>query len=408
MFSYSCFFLSYSCLFYLFLFSFFFFLFSFFSLFSSFFCFGARGRYGFDLTATYGSPIEANSSLANAQNLPLGNFSDPWWSAKAGDAIKNHGINWMNASVAAGQPFYLNLWWHMSHDTIDPLPAQMADFPFKSTCLFPATMAGQTVCPSQIYWGAQTNADKTTFAPVIAMLDTLGIRNSTYVIFSTDNGAQTRMFSPGVGAFDNAVGSQGPFRGAKASLYEGGHRVPFIVAGPGVPAGRVDHSLLSAVDWLPTVAALAGAPVPAGTLLRGFDQSDIWLGRRSNVLTRPAPLFFRNAGGPGPCWSRAPALATRNGDWKLLINPDFDAPEPGLPLRVELYNMSVSQLQTNAMNGAFFGEAQNYAGGNEALIAALAAPLLAWHRGVGPVVPNQTDAHLAAACTGCEAYPFPR
>lgn len=45
------------------------------------------------------------------------------------------------------------------------------------------------------------------------------------------------------GAFTNAVGTQGPFRGCKASLYDGGHRVPFIVAGPGVP--KVLQSTLS-------------------------------------------------------------------------------------------------------------------------------------------------------------------
>lgn len=84
----------------------------------------------------------------------------------------------------------------------------------------------------------------------------------------------------------SVVGVQGPFRGCKGtkpivcfvqsclgSLYDGGHRVPFIVSWPGkvvvnpkfsmltdepVPAGRIDHSLLGTVDWLPTIASIAG------------------------------------------------------------------------------------------------------------------------------------------------------
>lgn len=42
-----------------------------------------------------------------------------------------------------------------------------------------------------------------------------------------------------------------------------------------VPKGRVDHSLLSAADYLPTIASIAGAQIPANTTLNGLDVSDI-------------------------------------------------------------------------------------------------------------------------------------
>lgn len=284
------------------------------------------------------------------------------------------------------------------------------DFPFQSTCLFPAKQLGQVTCPAQVFWGAQTYSDKHRFSRVIDAVDQLGIRNNTYIVFSADNGAQTQKWhgKAGLGEFDNAVGTQGPFRGCKASSYEGGHRVPFIVSGPGVPKGRVDHSLLSATDWLPTIAALAGAPVPSGTLLRGQDVSDIWHGKANHVVQRQRPLFWRNAGSPGKCWDAAPALAHRNGNWKLLLNPDYDAPasqKPRFP-RVELYNMSVAQFGTEALSGAFL-EARNMAADFPETVAAMAAPLLAWHREVGPIHPGSTDHALSSASRGCEAYPFP-
>jgi len=198
---------------------------------------------------------------------------------------------------------------------------------------------------------------------------------------------------------------KGPFRGAKGSLYDGGHRVPFIVSGPGIPKGRVDHSLISSVDWLPTVARLAGASIPAGTLLRGEDVSDIWRGERSDVTKRSKLLLWRGGPGPGPCWMLSPSLAARNGDWKLLINPDYDAPasqQIKFP-RVELYNMSIRNL---GANGAFF-EAHNLAVDYPNVVAAMAADLLAWHKEIGPERPGMTVSQMSMRARGCDAYPFP-
>ena len=262
-----------------------------------------------------------------------------------------------------------------------------------------------------MFWGAQTYADKFRLAPVIAAVDDLGIRDNTYVIFSTDNGAQANKWtnSKNKGAFDNAVGTQGPFRGCKGSLYDGGHRVPFIMTGPGVPKGRVDHSLLSSVDWLPTIASLGGATIPQGTIMHGEDQSAIWHGETSNVINRTNALLWRNAGGPAPCWNRAPSLAIRNGDWKLLINPTFEYFD-GLQLtqhatRVELYNMSVNQFGTGLMNGAFLGEAQNFASYLPDVVNRMAVPLLKWHKAVGPISPGRTDKQMDN--DGCESWAFP-
>jgi arylsulfatase A-like enzyme len=94
------------------------------------------------------------------------------------------------------------------------------------------------------------------------------------------------------------------------------------VTGPGVPKGRIDHSLISAVDYFPTIAALSGNPIPTGTVLRGGDISDIWHGKVNHKTLRDKPIFQRGGGGPPPCWNRSPGLAVRNGDWKLLFSPN--------------------------------------------------------------------------------------
>ena len=89
---------------------------------------------------------------------------------------------------------------------------------------------------------------------ILARLDTLNLAPNTIVIFMSDNGA-TRL------------GSNGPLRDWKFSVYEGGHRVPAIVRWPGVTkANTVSYQTMSIVDVMPTLLHAVGAPSPN----RGF------------------------------------------------------------------------------------------------------------------------------------------
>jgi arylsulfatase len=79
-----------------------------------------------------------------------------------------------------------------------------------------------------------------------------GLENNTIVVFTTDNGAET---------FTWPDGGQSPFAGAKGMSLEGGFRVPCIIRWPGrVPAGKVENSIISGLDWFPTFVAAAGNP----------------------------------------------------------------------------------------------------------------------------------------------------
>lgn len=139
--------------------------------------------YGFDMTATYGSPIQANASLANAQNQPAGNFSDEWWDADVDGVSINNTLSFIRAAAAEKKPFYINLWLHMSHDTIDPRPEWFEQaYPFKQTCLFAAVHAGETICPGQVYWSAQTYTDM-RLGQLFKTLADMGVRDNTIIVF---------------------------------------------------------------------------------------------------------------------------------------------------------------------------------------------------------------------------------
>ena len=83
----------------------------------------------------------------------------------------------------------------------------------------------------------------------------LGLDERTLVVWTSDNGAVARK---------PAQGSCAPYRGMGYDTSEGAMRMPCLMRWPGkIPAGRVSDELCSTVDLLPTLAALAGAALPA-------------------------------------------------------------------------------------------------------------------------------------------------
>ena len=130
---------------------------------------------------------------------------------------------------------------------------------------------------------------------VIAALHDNGLENDTLVIFTSDNGPAA---PPGFSA-------NGKLRGKKGTLYEGGHRVPFIASWPGVIApGTTCGEALMSMDLLPTFAALAGAKAPADHVIDGIDAMPI--------LKGTPPTGHRNLH-----WQSGNSWAVRSGPWKL-------------------------------------------------------------------------------------------
>ena len=120
---------------------------------------------------------------------------------------------------------------------------------------------------------------------VMKHLKETGLDDNTIVVFSTDNGAEN---------FTWPDGGQTPFAGGKGTALEGGFRVPAIIRWPGhVPAGKIENSIVSGLDWFPTLVAAAGDPNIVGELkhgkqlgdtsykvhLDGYDQTDLITGK---------------------------------------------------------------------------------------------------------------------------------
>lgn len=141
---------------------------------------------------------------------------------------------------------------------------------------------------------------------LIATLDRLGIRDNTLIVYQSDHGHSTeeRAFWGG--------GNAGPYRGAKACLFEGGIRIPSIASLPGkIPEGEVRDQLATGCDWFPTIAELCGVELPD----RQYDGKSLWPVLKSSQAASQHDHFFWLLGkGKNAQW------AVRRGDWKLLGN----------------------------------------------------------------------------------------
>ena len=271
----------------------------------------------------------------------------------------------------AKQPFFANCWLVDPHSVLLPSQEQLDVYPALKSRAKGFTSA------TQVYSAVITDVDK----QVGRLLDTLkrlGLSENTLVVFSSDNGPAPIW---GADTAHSGAGDVGPLRGCKASLYEGGIRVPFIAYWPGrIPAGRVDDStVLSGVDLLPSFCSLAGIPVSPDLALDGQDMSGALLG---NPMERTKPLMWEYRFGPwGRHLQKSPALAMRDGDWKLMMNPDRS--------RVELYNLKANPC-----------EVDNLASENPDRAKRMSRQLLAWQQ----TLPGK-DTMPAGA--GSFEYPWP-
>lgn len=264
------------------------------------------------------------------------------------------------------EAFYINCWISEPHSILAPSNEQLSEYPELQS------MAKDFTSATQVYSSVITEVDKQV-GRLLDKLDQLGLSENTLVVFTSDNGPSPIF---GIDTAHSGTGEVGPFRGCKASLYEGGIRVPFIVRWPGsTPAGKVDdETIISGVDMLPTFCTLAEVDYSARMTPDGQDMSTALKGV---PLQRENPLMWEYRYSP---WGRliqdSPVLAIRDGDWKLLMNPDGS--------RVELYNLKLN-----------LSELDNLASENKNIVKRMSKQLLDWHKSLPNVETiNETQSTL--------------
>ncbi len=175
---------------------------------------------------------------------------------------------------------------------------------------------------------------------VLAALEKNGLDKNTIVIFSSDNGPYWRPF------MTERYGhhATGIYRGMKADIWEGGHRVPLIVRWPErVAAGRVSGITTSLTNLVATCSELNGGPAHVPAALDSYSILPILLGSADSAKV---PQMIVHASSHG-------MLGLRNGDWKWVdglgsggfSTPVTEQPQPGGP-DGQLYNMRTDPSET--------------------------------------------------------------
>lgn len=247
-------------------------------------------------------------------------------------------LPFIDKAAAAKKPFFVNLWTDDVHSPYWPPVAKWCD--------------GKR----PIYLAVLEEMDR-QFGKLFDHIRSIpALRDNTLILLCSDNGPE-----PG-------AGSAGPFRGTKATIYEGGTRSPLIVWAPGLidkkKAGMHNkNSVFAAFDLGPSLLSIANIAPPADIHFDGENLAPVLLGQ--SVASRAAPIFWRRPPdhkvAPANAQETLPDLAMREGNWKFLCK----------------YDGTDAQLYDLAQD---CGETTNIASKHPDIVESLTQATLEWHQ----------------------------
>ena len=239
------------------------------------------------------------------------------------DTITDQALHFIDCQHATGTPFYLQLSHYAVHLDIFYNQSTLERF--------------QKVTPGRKHnmpeFAAMSGDMDTSIGRILDKLGKLDLMKNTYVFFLSDNGGRTSIpKAPTRKAPRNA-----PLRDGKHSFYEGGIRVPFIVAGPGVKPGSVCTLPVTGLDILPTLADLADYKEPLPSNIDGGSMRAVLHNEGKGMVQRANPfLVFHQA------VDRTAISAIRLGDFKLVKTWKKD--------RLELFDLSKDISEANNLS----------------------------------------------------------
>lgn len=260
-----------------------------------------------------------------------------------------------NNPKVTGKPFYVNVWGHITHYAVDPVPSlvdqfngveiKRTDFGKHMQKQFEdCESIGGNVEQSMRNYLADVYSLDMQIGRLLKKLDDLGLAENTIVIFSSDQGPAPVIVgggdlkekykvigkNTGVCPSQNMLGYAGGFRGGKHTQYEGGVRSPFIIRWPGkVPVNKINtESIVSGIDFLPTLCSILDIEID-NSRFEGEDMSVVLTGGHKK---RKTPLFWKTSS-----VNANPSMLDTNGKWKIHRKGQA----------YELYDLSVDEKEMN-------------------------------------------------------------
>lgn len=239
---------------------------------------------------------------------PAGSFVAPWKfqtfqpnspGEHLEDRMAAEAVAWMEKNRE--RPFFLNYWMFSVHSPFDAKPALIDKHRGR-------------VDPSDAQrsptYAAMVESMDDAVGTLLDALDRLGLAERTIVVFTSDNGGNMYNEVDGTTPTSNR-----PLRGGKATMFEGGVRVPGVIVWPGVtePGSRSDTPVQSE-DFYPTLLDGLALPEPAGLIRDGISVLPALKGEP--LPERPLFRYFPHDPGV-PDWL-PPSVSVSRGDWKLI------------------------------------------------------------------------------------------
>ena len=234
----------------------------------------------------------------------------------ATDLISSEAIDFLklqSAKKSAAKPFFLHLAYNAPHFGKAWSPSKGETVNLMQPETGTIIRAGEVGFDDKVRreFAAMTISLDDGVGHVLDTLDETGLAKNTLVIFQTDHGGD-----PTYG------GSNTPLRGDKATLFDGGIRVPCIARWPGkIKAGSVNDEVFSALDWFPTFCGAAGIEAPEDLPLDGVNILADLSGEVKTVTATSKRTLFWELGAHAEL-ERSPWSALLDGDWKYIETPE--------------------------------------------------------------------------------------
>ena len=303
-----------------------------------------------------------------------GEHIDLWMAGKAGEFIQSN----------RGKPFYINFWMYSVHGPWNAEATRVEEFR--------KTADPKAAQRNPLYAAMLSHMDEAVGA-LMEALDKAGVADNTIVVFTSDNGgfAYPPKSTNPPGYEEIPATSNAPLRSGKASNYEGGTRVPCLVAWPGrLKPGTLERKF-SSVDWFETLTAMTKVGREKVARTDGVNQ---WPALSEGRECREALFVHFPHGGEAAEMDKPgfwPGTTVRKGPWKLIR---FYARNDDQTDRLELYNLDSD-----------IGETRNLLAEQPAMAAELNGLISSFLKDTGAVVPKANPAYRGATPAAGDWHP---
>ncbi|TMM30620.1 sulfatase [Polaribacter aestuariivivens] len=237
------------------------------------------------------------------------NFKEKYAKEHIEDRMADEAVSWLR-NIDKTKPFFMNYWQFSVH----------APFDAKETLKkYYRTKVDLSDEQHSVTYAAMVHSMDDAIGRLLDELDRLGLSKNTIIVFTSDNGGNmyngvTDVLPNGEKYFAPPTSNR-PLRGGKATMFEGGVRVPTIISYPGItPPGTTNDALIQSTDFYPTLLSLAGLKMPKNHPVDGIDITETLKGKdikRDGIYT-----YFPHQPGV-PDWLPT-SISVHSDDWKLI------------------------------------------------------------------------------------------